>query len=387
MSLISCPECGQSVSSLAEKCVHCGCKINTCSECGTVWAGDKTTCPECGYEVETKGAVHEKVSSDSQRNSEGNRANSSSTSHNPYRSYQNMIQGGSDPFLNVNKKRISSIVYKNIPMGQRFVANIFSHLSWMVLVVMFTIILIWPNSIEMVFRTDEIATLCRILVVVSYICLAIGEIYGSYKRSILINNGFVTYLQNNNVDLKGRIRKMYDCDWLKLTTAEKCMRIVNVDYCMQIALKLDKPTYEIYPSTVSESPRIVVASYRSKKSICSAGIGSALLCGLPAYALLFWAVEEVFMKIAFLGFERAWDVIDVSLGNSFVLFGWIVIVIGCLVWVLILDRGTSENKSGQAVITKWVEQNIPDQLENDEAYNSGNLKNIKLPIGNVKRVE
>ena len=384
MSLISCPECGQSVSSLAEKCVHCGCKINTCSECGTVWAGDKTTCPECGYEVETKGAVHEKVSSDSQRNSEGNRANSSSMSHNPYRSYQNMIQGGSDPFLNVNKKRISSIVYKNIPMGQRFVANIFSHLSWMVLVVMFTIILIWPNSIEMVFRTDEIATLCRILVVVSYICLAIGEIYGSYKRSILINNGFVTYLQNNNVDLKGRIRKMYDCDWLKLTAIEKRMRIVNVDYCMQIALKCDTPTYEVYPG------KTYMQNHRSKKSVCSEGIVNAL-ASLPLFALLFWAVEEVFMKIAFLGFERAWE--DIK-GNPIIIY----VLLGCLLWFYrervlpsvhpsYYGYVKKREKSSRAIVAKWVEQNIPDQLENYEAYNSGNLKNIKLPIGNVKRVE
>jgi len=328
--------------------------------------------------------VHEKALSDSQRNSEGNRANSSSMSHNPYRSYQNMIQGGSDPFLNVNKKRISSIVYKNIPMGQRFVANIFSHLSWMVLVVMFTIILIWPNSIEMVLRTDEIATLCRILVVVSYVCLAIGEIYGSYKRSILINNGFVTYLQNNNVDLKGRIRKMYDCDWLKLTAIEKRMRIVNVDYCMQIALKCDTPTYEVYPGET------YLQNHRSKKSVCSEGIVNAL-ASLPLFALLFWAVEEVFMKIAFLGFERAWE--DIK-GNPII----ICVLFGCLLWFFrervlpsvhpsYYGYVKKREKSSRAIVAKWVEQNIPDQLENYEAYNSGTLKNIKLPIGNVKKVE
>ncbi len=377
MSLISCPECGQSVSSLAEKCVHCGCKINTCSECGTVWAGDKTTCPECGYEVEKKVSVQEKASSNSQRNGEGSRADSSSMSHNPYRSYQNMIQGGSDPFLNVNKKRISSIVYKNIPMGQRFAANFFSHLSWMVLVVMFTIILIWPNSIEMVFRSDEIATVCRILVIVSYAFLAIGEIYGSYKRSILINNGFVTYLQNNNVDLKERIRTLYDCNWLNLTAIEKRMRIVNVDYCMQIALKLDNPAYEIYPGQT-------FVRHRTKKSICSEGI-VGIFAALPPFAFLFWAVEEVFMKIAFYGFESLRDDIMNNLFViSFALLGIVIFyVIVLFVWSSIVTRNMKNDKSGHAVLAKWVEQNMPDQLENFEIYNLDNIRNVTSANGNM----
>ena len=51
MALINCPECGEQVSSNAEKCVHCGCTFVVCPECSKAYiAGDTNTCPYCGYE-------------------------------------------------------------------------------------------------------------------------------------------------------------------------------------------------------------------------------------------------------------------------------------------------------------------------------------------------
>jgi len=49
MALISCPECGGKISSVADGCVHCGCKIITCPDCGKTYAGEPETCSECGF--------------------------------------------------------------------------------------------------------------------------------------------------------------------------------------------------------------------------------------------------------------------------------------------------------------------------------------------------
>ncbi len=49
MALITCPECGQQISSNAKQCVHCGYKFTYCPECQTVSSGDRERCPSCGY--------------------------------------------------------------------------------------------------------------------------------------------------------------------------------------------------------------------------------------------------------------------------------------------------------------------------------------------------
>ena len=51
MSMISCPECGQRVSSMAGTCPHCSCRIAgnvwICPECGTVCTMGQAECPKC----------------------------------------------------------------------------------------------------------------------------------------------------------------------------------------------------------------------------------------------------------------------------------------------------------------------------------------------------
>lgn len=58
MALIKCEECGESISSSAKVCPHCGIKINlqTCPECSAKLNGDEINCPECGYPVGKKSA-------------------------------------------------------------------------------------------------------------------------------------------------------------------------------------------------------------------------------------------------------------------------------------------------------------------------------------------
>ena len=49
MALVKCPECGGSISSVAESCVHCGCKITVCPDCTASHAGEKEVCTACGF--------------------------------------------------------------------------------------------------------------------------------------------------------------------------------------------------------------------------------------------------------------------------------------------------------------------------------------------------
>ena len=59
MSLIKCKECGESISSSAKSCPHCGYKneINTCPECGKKVKSSDINCKECGYPLQKKTAT------------------------------------------------------------------------------------------------------------------------------------------------------------------------------------------------------------------------------------------------------------------------------------------------------------------------------------------
>ncbi len=51
MALINCPECNGKISSVAESCVHCGCKTTVCPDCGEIHAGEKEACSACGFNL------------------------------------------------------------------------------------------------------------------------------------------------------------------------------------------------------------------------------------------------------------------------------------------------------------------------------------------------
>ena len=51
MAIVQCPECGGTLSTLANQCVHCGARITVCPQCQTVWAGEGNFCTNCGFNV------------------------------------------------------------------------------------------------------------------------------------------------------------------------------------------------------------------------------------------------------------------------------------------------------------------------------------------------
>ena len=59
MSLIKCKECGESISSSAKSCPHCGYKneVNICPECGKKVKSSDINCKECGYPLQKKTAT------------------------------------------------------------------------------------------------------------------------------------------------------------------------------------------------------------------------------------------------------------------------------------------------------------------------------------------
>ena len=56
MALIKCKECGESISSNAKSCPHCGFKndVKICPECGKKVKESDINCPSCGYPLQKK---------------------------------------------------------------------------------------------------------------------------------------------------------------------------------------------------------------------------------------------------------------------------------------------------------------------------------------------
>lgn len=51
MAIIKCPECGETLSSAAKRCVHCGAVFTVCPECGSSFVGNVSLCSKCGFEI------------------------------------------------------------------------------------------------------------------------------------------------------------------------------------------------------------------------------------------------------------------------------------------------------------------------------------------------
>ena len=59
MAIIKCPECGGSISSTAENCVHCGFRFKVCPECGAASEKSDEMCKSCGFRFVKKAEMAE----------------------------------------------------------------------------------------------------------------------------------------------------------------------------------------------------------------------------------------------------------------------------------------------------------------------------------------
>lgn len=48
MAIFKCPDCGNTVSTTADRCPHCGLVFTACPECGKIYKGRIDKCPNCG---------------------------------------------------------------------------------------------------------------------------------------------------------------------------------------------------------------------------------------------------------------------------------------------------------------------------------------------------
>ena len=55
MAIIKCPECEGKISTEAKHCVHCGCDLSICKECGEAFVGKLDVCPSCGWSFDLNG--------------------------------------------------------------------------------------------------------------------------------------------------------------------------------------------------------------------------------------------------------------------------------------------------------------------------------------------
>ena len=51
MAIVNCPECNEKISTNSKSCVHCGCNLSFCKECGAVFVGEVDVCSECGFQM------------------------------------------------------------------------------------------------------------------------------------------------------------------------------------------------------------------------------------------------------------------------------------------------------------------------------------------------
>ena len=52
MALVICPECGKEISDSCDKCIHCGCSVVKCLECGNVNLKESVVCSHCGKNLQ-----------------------------------------------------------------------------------------------------------------------------------------------------------------------------------------------------------------------------------------------------------------------------------------------------------------------------------------------
>lgn len=186
MAIITCPECGQKISSTAQQCVHCGCKITVCSECGKVLLGEPDVCSECGFPFKK---VEQKIQTPEKK------------------------QDFNDVAEAVKKWKEESVIAKILPYNTILACLLFA-LMFLGLVLVFInySIPIDGNYENMVYSyKSSLSGIRGGIILFTTICIIV-EIYHAYGGHIFCYF-FWKWAKEKNIDLKKLIEKSFDIDY------------------------------------------------------------------------------------------------------------------------------------------------------------------------------
>lgn len=183
MSLITCPECGEQVSSSTNKCVHCGCTYTACPECGKVHVGELMVCPECGFNITQTKA---KVGTD-----------------------KNRTEANSDIITNIAEAWQSRSYKDQIVMKiTRIVSLILIIIIFILAIVTFIVIRTWDNStLENILKINDVAEKAHGLIIALCIFGVIVCVVGEFEE-VYMHIMCGEWIRKNQIDVIPYLKKL-----------------------------------------------------------------------------------------------------------------------------------------------------------------------------------
>ena len=358
MAIVQCPECGGTLSTLANQCVHCGARITVCPQCQTVWAGEGNFCTNCGFNV-----------AQPQQNQYANQAQSFANPQPQFDQTPNVNQqpwydqNAQQPQNNFNpntqpncgyygepqKPQLSPIedmlskvgtnqnsalmtqVQKDYPGGMKFLFKVFGIAS----AIFFGFAVISPLLCMILKALDKPALLPTALVaVLAPVALYLAEFAFSVNLTLGVFNTkyfyhrFEKIINESNFDVNNYIRYELSRDWNTLDSNSSLLRKNTISVLIISQARKS--------STYLNTVQYVI------------GVLSAIFIWTPA---IFTIGNLFFLPLIsnMLGIN--------ALNNE---FSVVAIMIALIVFMVILIIFTSiSTKTERKILIKWLDQNMP----------------------------
>lgn len=217
MSMIICPDCGQSISSNAPHCIHCGCVFCVCPECETVLAGETNVCPECGFQL-----IKEEPKAETESKNE-----------------KSLLQWYK---LSMNSNSFITFITKPA-------VRITLRLSAFALAAFVVIrTLAWGHTsgfeeaIDAVLKYEETLNTNVFLLILGAVLWVIASIPGSFDRYLVISN-FNSFASVNSLNLPDLIDKEFKRGFDKITLSTLRERVDAITYSL-ISIRWRKDIFD-----------------------------------------------------------------------------------------------------------------------------------------------
>lgn len=365
MAIIQCPECGGTVSTTANHCIHCGAKISVCPQCENVWVGEGNFCTKCGFNMTTIGqnqnAPQQPIAQQAQYDPNQYNAQQNGYAPNGYNPAPDQF-GGSHAFnappheptyldLMLEKFRtenLSVAMEKRLNGGLRFLFKFFGVMTGVLLGIaaLAPIACRVLNEINfpmtppthLAFAFTPVATFLALFSLIIHILL-------SPLKDRLVFSALRKELIKNNYDVKSRARYELLYEWEKCNDTERLFKAVNTVtlFDTQVAPK------SVYHKTVST---IVWYAFHLVFTV------PMLLIGWIFF------VSPIITSVSSIAVNSSSSFINISNPGAIILF-WVVALIiylavliaGYIIFLKIL--GSVELK----LRMRWLEENMPDLIE------------------------